>query len=386
MTFLGNLVLILIATTLAGHLCARFGVPAVLGQLVVGIVIGPAMLGWVTNTAFIQDSAELGVIVLMFLAGLESDLGQLRRFLKPSVLVAALGILVPLVTTATVAWAFGLSAMESLFIGVLFAATSVSISVAVMKELNLLNGKGGATILGAAVVDDVVAVVLLSVLVSVMGDGSASTPLALTLVEQVLYFAGIVVVVRFIAPTLAHLGKRLLLPVGPVLMAMILCLGMAYVADLVGLSAVVGAFFAGIAIGQTKVRHAVNIAIEPIGYALFIPVFFVSIGLSMRFNGLREQLLFIVVMSLVAVFSKMLGAAAGAKLAKFSWSEANFVGAGMISRGEMALIIAQVGYQAHLIATNTYSALVTVVIITTLVAPFLLKMAGQNLPEASLEV
>ncbi|WP_155287440.1 cation:proton antiporter [Lacticaseibacillus zhaodongensis] len=384
MAFLGSLVLILIATTLAGQLSTRVGIPAVLGQLLVGIVIGPAMLGWVTTTTFVHDTAEIGVIILMFLAGIESDVGLLKRYLKPSVLVAALGILLPVVMTAGVALAFGLSAMESIFIGVLFSATSVSISVAVMKELGVLSGKGGATILGAAVVDDVVAVVLLSIMVSVMGTQSAhAMPLALSFVLQILYFAGTFVVVRYVAPIMARLGKRLALPVGPTLMAMILCLGMAYVADLVGLSAVVGAFFAGIAIGQTSVRHEVNRSIEPIGYAVFIPVFFVSIGLNMRFSGFVAQLAFIVVMSLVAIISKMLGAGAGAKLAKFSNGEAAFVGAGMVSRGEMALIIAQVGYQAHLIATGTYSALITVIIITTIVAPFLLKVTAKHLQNQS---
>ena len=382
MVFLANLVLILLATTLAGHYCARIGLPAVLGQLLVGVIIGPAILGWVTMTDFIHDMSELGVIILMFLAGLESDLDLLKRYLKPSVLVAALGILVPAASSTAVALAFGLSMMESIFIGVLFAATSVSISVAVMKELGVLSGKGGATILGAAVIDDVVAVILLSVMVSMIGGSSeGSASLGLTLLEQLLYFISIFFVVRYIAPFLARLGKRLLLPVGPTLLAMILCLGMAYIADLAGLSAVVGAFFAGIAIGQTSVRHEVNQSIEPIGYAVFIPVFFVSIGLNMRFDGISSQLWLIVIMSVVAVLSKLLGAGCGAKLANFSLGESAFVGAGMISRGEMALIIAQVGYQSQLIKTDTYSALVTVIIITTLVAPFLLKATAQYVPK-----
>lgn len=204
MEFLANLVLILLATTLAGHYCARIGLPAVLGQLLVGVIIGPAILGWVTMTDFIHDMSELGVIILMFLAGLESDLDLLKRYLKPSVLVAALGILVPAASSTAVAFAFGLSMMESIFIGVLFAATSVSISVAVMKELGVLSGKGGATILGAAVIDDVVAVILLSVMVSMIGGSSeGSASLGLTLLEQLLYFISIFFVVRYIAPFLA---------------------------------------------------------------------------------------------------------------------------------------------------------------------------------------
>ncbi|MFD1484198.1 cation:proton antiporter [Lacticaseibacillus baoqingensis] len=379
MTFLGNLVLILLATTLVGHLSARIGIPAVLGQLVVGIVLGPALLNWLQPTAFIHDFAEIGVICLMFLAGIESDLGLLKKYLRPSVLVAVIGIMAPIALTGLVALAFGLPWQESLFVGIIFAATSVSISVAVMKELGRLDGKGGATILGAAVVDDVLAVVLLSLMVGTLGAETAtSIPLVLRFGAQALYFVGTFLVVRFIAPSLAKLGAALLLPVGETLIALILCFGMAYVADLVGLSAAVGAFFAGIAIGQTTARHTVAAHLEPIGYAVFIPVFFVSIGLSLSLAGMGSQIGFIAVLTIAAIVSKLLGAGGGARLAGFSPSEAYFVGAGMVSRGEMALIIAQIGYQAHLLGRQDYSVMITVIIVTTLLAPFLLKHAANT--------
>ena len=148
---------------------------------------------------------------------------------------------------------------------------------------------------------------------------------------------------------------------------------MAYVAELVGLSDVVGAFFAGIAISQTSAKETVDHHIEPVGYALFIPVFFVSIGLNMSFNGLGKQLGFIAVLTVVAVLSKQLGAGAGAKLAGFTGASSLAVGAGMVSRGEMALIIAQIGYQAKLMSASRYSAIVAAIILATLLAPFLLR-------------
>ncbi|MCI1985823.1 MAG: cation:proton antiporter [Lactobacillus sp.] len=379
MTFLGDLVLILIATTLIGHISVRCGIPAVLGQLAAGIVLGPALLGWLHPTAFIHDFAEIGVICLMFLAGIESDLGLLKKYLRPSVLVAVIGMLLPIVLTGGVALIFGLPWKESLFVGVIFAATSVSISVAVMKELGQMEGKGAATILGAAVVDDVLAVVLLSLMVATLGASAGpSIPLVLRFAEQALYFVGIYVVVRFLAPIMARLGAALLLPVGETLIALILCFGMAYVADFVGLSAAVGAFFAGIAIGQTTARHTVAAHLEPIGYAVFIPVFFVSIGLSLTMNGMGSQLGFILVLTLAAVASKLFGAGGGARLASFTMPEAYFVGAGMVSRGEMALIVAQIGYQAHLLGRQDYSVMIAVIIITTLLAPFLLKHASAD--------
>jgi Kef-type K+ transport system membrane component KefB len=244
--------------------------------------------------------------------------------------------------------------------------------------MNALNSQEGTTILGAAVVDDVLAVVILSVLVSTtgtaVGDSAAqSSSLLLTTIEQVIYFAAIYFVVRWLAPYMAKIGERLLIPMGPTLMAIILCFGMAYVAELVGLSDVVGAFFAGIAISQTTARSTVDRHIEPVGYALFIPVFFVSIGLNMDFNGLGKQLGFIVVLTIVAVLTKLVGAGSGAKLAGFSWGSSTAVGAGMVSRGEMALIIAQIGYQAKLMSPVRYSAIVAAIIVATLLAPFLLR-------------
>lgn len=378
MELLKDLTLILLATTVVGHYCTRIGIPAVIGQLLVGVLVGPALLGWISLSHSLESFAEIGVIILMFIAGLESDLQLLKRYLKPSVLVALMGVLIPVIGTYAVGMAYNLGTTESLFISVIFAATSVSISVEVLKEMNALNSREGTTILGAAVVDDVLAVVILSVLVSTTGtavgeSAAQSSSLLLTTIEQIVYFAAIYFVVRWLAPYMAKIGERLLIPMGPTLMAIILCFGMAYLAELVGLSDVVGAFFAGIAISQTTARSTVDRHIEPVGYALFIPVFFVSIGLNMDFNGLGKQLGFIVVLTIVAVLSKLIGAGSGAKMAGFSWASANAVGAGMVSRGEMALIIAQIGYTAKLMSPVRYSAIVAAIIVATLLAPFLLR-------------
>lgn len=377
MELLRDLTLILLATTVVGHYCTRIGIPAVIGQLLVGVIVGPAMLGWLSLTHLLESFAEIGVIILMFIAGLESDLQLLKRYLKPSVLVALLGVLIPVAGVYLVGMVYQLNTVESLFISVIFAATSVSISVEVLKEMNALNSREGTTILGAAVVDDVLAVIILSVLISTTGTAvgttAASSNLLLTTLEQLVYFAAIYFVVRWLAPYMVQIGQRLMIPMGSTLMAIILCFGMAYVAELVGLSDVVGAFFAGIAISQTSAKETVDHHIEPVGYALFIPVFFVSIGLNMSFTGLGKQLGFIAVLTVVAVLSKQLGAGAGAKLAGFTGASSLAVGAGMVSRGEMALIIAQIGYQAKLMSASRYSAIVAAIILATLLAPFLLR-------------
>lgn len=373
---IAELLLILIATTLAGHYSARIGFPAVIGQLLVGIIIGPAIFGWINGDEFTRLFAEIGVIILMFSAGMESDLALLKKYLRPSILVALLGVIIPVISIYGLSVAFQLEQTESIFIGVIFAATSVSISVAVLKELNGLHSKAGATILGAAVVDDVLAVVILSVMVSLMGTKTTgNSNLILTFVSQVIYFIAIYFVVKFLAPILASIGRHLFITGGPTIIALILCLGMTLVADSIGLSSVVGAFFAGIAISQTSVKHEVEQNIEPIGYAIFIPVFFVSIGLSMSFVGFMNDFLFIILLTILAVITKLIGAGLGARLSHFSVKDAYIVGAGMVSRGEMALIIAQIGYRAQLLSAEYYSAIITAIIVTTLLAPLLLKHA-----------
>jgi len=234
------------------------------------------------------------------------------------------------------------------------------------------------------VVDDILAVIILSVMVSLLGEGkesSSGTSLVMTFAMQLLFFIAIYFVVKFLAPYMAKIGEKLFVPVGPTIMALILCFGMAYLADLIGLSSVVGAFFAGIAISQTKVLEEVDHSIEPIGYAIFIPVFFVSIGLNMTLNGIQHDLWFIIILTIIAILSKLVGAGLGARLSKFTFAESYMVGAGMVSRGEMALIIAQIGYQSKLISSDYYSAIISAIILTTLLAPFLLKHAAKLSPQ-----
>ena len=391
MDFIGSLSLILIVTALAGHISVRMGLPAVIGQLISGIVLGPAVLGWVTATSFIKDFAELGVIILMFMAGLESDLQLLKKYWKPSLLVAVLGVILPIGVIDWCSQLFHLNSTESLFLGVTFAATSVSISVAVLKELGVLDGKEGTTILGAAVVDDVLAVLILSLMISLFGNevsgggNHASTSLAVSLTIQLAFFIALYFVVKWLVPHLMSVGNALLVPTSVTLMSLVICFGLSYLADMIGLSAVIGAFFAGIAVGQTDYHEIIDEHIQPIGNAVFIPVFFVSIGLNMSFKGFLSDFWFIVVITIAAILTKLLGAGIGARMVGFSWLSGYEIGAGMVSRGEMALIIAQIGYQGKLLSENRYSAVITAIILTTLIAPILLRHAVKRmkLSEAS---
>ncbi len=381
MEFLGTLCLVLITTSLAGHFSRRIGIPAVIGQLLVGILIGPAVLGWVHNNAFMHTFSEIGVIILMFIAGLESDLGMLKKYFKPALAVAFSGVVFPVVLIYFFGKLFHFSFEQAIFLGVTFSATSVSISVEVLKELKRLKSKEGTTILGAAVIDDIISVIILSVLVSMFsnvakaqGDHHSSN-LWMSFLLDALYFVVIFFLFEWIAPKMMRLGEHLKVASSVTLMSIVLCLGMAWFAEQVGLSNVVGAFFAGVAIAQTPYKQEVDSNIEPIGYAVFIPMFFVSIGLNMTFKGFFDDLIFIVSLTILALITKWLGCGLGAKVLGMNYDSMNIIGSGMVSRGEMALIIAQIGYEAHLLSSEYYSGVIFVIILTTFAAPFMLKAA-----------
>lgn len=381
MEFLGTLSLVLITTAFAGHFSRRIGIPAVIGQLLVGILLGPAVLGWIHQNAFMHFFSEIGVIILMFIAGLESDLGMLKKYLKPATAVAISGVIFPIVLVYFFGKLFHFNNEQAIFLGVTFSATSVSISVEVLKELKKLNTKEGTTILGAAVIDDIISVIILSVLVSMFSNvasaqgGHQSSSLGMSFLLDAAYFVVIYFLFKWIAPKMMKIGEMLSISSSVVLMSLVLCLSMAWLAEQVGLSDVVGSFFAGVAIAQTPYKKEVDSNIEPIGYAVFIPMFFVSIGLNMTFKGFIDDLLFIIPLTLLALLTKWLGCGLGAKMLGMNFDSMNIIGSGMVSRGEMALIIAQIGFQAHLLSSEFYSGVIFVIILTTLAAPFMLKAA-----------
>jgi len=388
MAFLGTLCLILVLTTLAGNFANRLGVPAVIGELVIGILIGPAMLDWVQLNSLVNLFADIGVVILMFLGGLESNLELLMKYLRPAIVVATLGVIFPIALMGLASWWWGFSALEALFIGVIFSATSVSISVAVLKEFHALSTREGATILGAAVADDIMGVVLLSLMISLLASqgikAAGNQPnLAVVLIEQIAFFGGTYILVKWVAPYLMHLSERLVMASSVTIMSMVICLGMAWLADIVGLSGAIGAFFAGIAVAHTPYRAVLADHVEPLGNAIFIPVFFVSVGLNMTLDHMAENMGIIVGLTVLACLTKLIGCGLGARLCGFSWTSSSVIGTGMIARGEMGLITAQIGHQAGLLGDANYSAMILVIVLATILAPLLLKQTLKRMPKAT---
>ena len=376
MHFLGELILILLTTVLLGQLFARFNMPAVVGELLSGIVLGPALLNLVKPNDIISLFSQFGVILLMFLAGLESDLDLLKKYFKLSFTVASIGVILPVVFMGLASYAFGMKPLEAIFIGIVFAATSVSISVVVLKEAHQLQTRAGTAILGAAVVDDILAVIVLSVFTTFSHEGGKSgitNNFFINLLIEAAYFVVVWIIYKFIAPYFMKIAEKLDVNYSVVIASLILALAMAWAADFVGLSAVVGAFFGGLAIRQTPQYKEVNSSVSAIGYSVFIPVFFADIGLSMTFNSFFKDIWFIIVMTILAVVSKFWAGKYSSEMFGFSKNEANIVGSGMVSRGEVALIVAQIGITHHLFPEDIYSSLILVIIITTVLSPFILN-------------
>jgi len=373
MEYILALIVILLFTKVAGHLSVMLGQPSVLGKLIAGIILGPAVLNWVQPTEFIDHFAEIGVLLLMFIAGLETDLQQLKENWKASVAVALGGVILPLIGGYGLSIALGLPQAEALFMGLLLCATSVSISVQALKEMNQLSSREGTTILGAAVVDDIVVVIMLAVMISFLGIGDGDVSLTWLIGKKVIFFAIIAVASIWLVPLVMKLASKLKVTEAVMSGAIVICLGFAYFAEWLGVAGIIGSFAAGLAISQTKFRKEVEHRVEPITYTLFVPVFFVSIGLNITFDGLGDQVVFMVLLSIVAIITKLIGCGFGAKLTGFSTKSSLIIGAGMISRGEVALIIATTGLSAGLFPQKYFTSIVLVVIVTTLVTPPLLK-------------
>lgn len=378
MTYLVQLFVILFLTKIAAHFSVKAKMPSVIGSLLVGIIIGPAILNVIKPTTFINYFSQLGVIVLMFIAGLEGDLKLLIKYWAPALTVATLGVIFPTGTAYVLChYGFGYSNQASIFMGLVLSATSVSITIQVLKEMGRLNTREGAIICGAAVADDIICVILLGICSSIYGGGQHKSIIGMV-IPMILFFIIILLIGKYVVPKFMDIFTELNATESDTAGAMILCFGAAALAVAMGMSDVLGAYFAGLAISETDSSDRLANKIEPIGYAVFIPVFFVSIGLQISFAGMGKDLVFIILLIIIAILGKQVGCSIGAKMFKLNWTESNIVGAGMVSRGEMALVVANVAIQSHLIDQNHYTAMIVVTVITTLIAPLILKLFIQK--------
>ncbi|MCS1351082.1 cation:proton antiporter [Mechercharimyces sp. CAU 1602] len=365
-----ELAAILFASKIAGDLSVRLGQPAVLGKLLIGIVLGPTVLGIVTNTEILKEISQIGVILLMFIAGLETDLDKLKSTGKASTSVGILGIILPFSGGYLAGLWLELPQFEAIFLGLLLSATSISISVQALKEMNRLKTREGTTILGAAVIDDVLVIVSLAFLMSFAGG---DIQLAEVVIKKVLFFAIAIVVAWKVIPWVLKLFAPLKVTESVISAALIICFVYAFVAEFAGVAAIIGAYIAGVGISLTDYKHEVFEKVETISYSIFVPVFFTSIGVAIEFIGIGDQVGLIVILSMIAILTKLVGAGIGAKISGFGWRSSFGIGSGMVSRGEVALIIAAIGLETALLSEELFAVVVVVVLITTIATPPMMK-------------
>ncbi|UFJ39665.1 cation:proton antiporter [Brevibacillus humidisoli] len=373
-----ELAIILLASKIAGDISIKLGQPGVLGKLLIGIILGPSVLGVITNTEVLHELSEIGVILLMFLAGLETDLDELRRKGKAASLAGVGGIVLPLAAGYLFGTWIELGFYESIFLGLLLSATSVSISVQTLREMNKLKSDEGTTILGAAIIDDVLVVLILAFLMGMAGGEEVS--FSSVLLKKVVFFAAAILVAWKVVPWLMRFLGGLRTSETVISAALIICFLYAYVSDLFGVATIIGAYIAGVAISMTPMQHEVYQKTETISYSFFVPVFFTSIGVTAEFIGIGNHWMTAVILSIIAILTKLLGSGLGARLAGFNTRSSLRIGTGMISRGEVALIIASIGLQAELLAPWMFTVSVVVVLATTLVTPPLLKLFFRDAP------
>ncbi|MBJ8103235.1 MULTISPECIES: cation:proton antiporter [Bacillus cereus group] len=369
--FFFQIALILLSTKLAGDLSVRLGQPSVLGKLIVGIVIGPAVFGWIENSELLTQLSNVGVILLMFMAGLETDLEELNANRNSSLAVALGGIILPFVGGYVSGLVMGMEQGNAVFLGLLLCATSVSISVQTLRDLGKMKTRESTTMLGAAVFDDILVVILLAFAMSFLGTDDVN--LTMVILKKVVFFASIILIGWKGVPAIMRWLSPLRVSESIVSAALIICFSFAYFGELLGIAGIIGAFAAGIAISQTNYKHEVEKKVEPIAYAMFVPVFFVSIGMNITFDGIGNQIWFILALTVIAVLTKLIGCGFGARMTGFDAKSSAIIGAGMVSRGEVALIIAGTGLSSGLLAQDYFTAIVIVVILTTMITPPMLK-------------
>jgi Kef-type K+ transport system membrane component KefB len=377
------LAIILLAAKLFASLALRLGQPAVLGELLAGLVLGPSLLNFLSLSPLRDNGlehtlhllAELGVIVLMFSAGLEIDAGDLARSGRPAALAGVMGVVFPLVLGSAVALAFGMSPTTAVFTGIVLSATSVSISAQTLLELGRLSSREGITLLGAAVVDDILVIAVLAVFLGLVGGAGGWGVVALQLARMLAVLLLVTAAALWVYPRWVDKVDRLRASQGLLALSLAAALAISWVTEYAGgIAAITGAFLAGVGLSRSHLREEIAEKISPLAYGFLVPLFLVDVGLRTDLGRLDAGGLgFAVVVVAVAAISKVVGSGWGARLGGLDRPSALRLGVGMISRGEVGLIVAGVGLAQGLLPERVFSIAVVMVFATTLMTPPLLR-------------
>lgn len=378
--FILNIAIILLSTKVFGLIFKKFHMPQVVGALLAGLILGPALLNVLQEDDFITKVSSLGVIVLMFSAGLETDITEFKKTGKASAIIAILGVIVPLAGGFALTYFLippsevgATHFLKSLFIGVILTATSVSITVETLKEMGKMNTRAGNAILGAAIIDDVLGIIALTV-ISSFADSDVKIWVVMI---KILAFFVFSIGVGFICYKLFSLYmdrykkdyRRF------VILAFTFCLIMSWMSEIVfGVADITGAYIAGLILSNTSKHNYLESRFSTLSYMLLSPIFFASIGLKVELPEMSALIItFAILLAVIAILSKMVGCGIGAKFCGFDTKECLQIGAGMVSRGEVALIVADKGLSLGLMDKELFAPIVIVVVVTTIIAPVILK-------------
>ena len=375
-----DLAIIIFAAKVMGLLAKKLKAPQVVGEILAGLLLGPSVLGFVEQTDFLLKMAEIGVILLMFSAGLGTDLKDLLKTGPIAVLIAIVGVFVPLVGGFLLYSAFyGFSEVGSLeffkavFIGVIMTATSVSITVQTLRELGHLKGRIGTLILSAAIIDDVIGIIVLTFVIGFRD--TSSNPLNVV-ISTVLFFAFSIVIGFILYKIFKVLDKRYPHQRRIPIMGLCLCFALSYIAEVYfGIADITGAYVAGIILCNLRDSDYIAEKMDINSYMLFGPVFFASIGLKTRFDGFTVSLLiFSLAFVVVAMITKIIGCGLVARLCKNNWKDSFKVGVGMMTRGEVALIVAQKGLAVGLLSPEYFASVILLIICSSVITAIVMKL------------
>lgn len=375
-----DLAIIMVFAKFFGLLARKFKAPQVVGEIIAGLLIGPSVLGLVQQTDFLTQMAEIGVILLMFSAGLETDLKELMKTGPIAFLIACAGVFVPLVGGSFLYMGFYGTApwgseefYKAVFIGVIMTATSVSITVQSLKELGKLKGKVGTTILSAAIIDDVIGIIVLTFVVGVKNPDSNPGQV---IINTLLFFALALIVGYFLYKLFKLFDERYPHTRRIPILGLALCFFLAYEAEhLFGIADITGAYVAGIILCSLRDSDYIAHEVDENSYLLFGPVFFASIGLKTSIDNIDGNiLLFSLGFVFVALITKIIGCGLMAKICKFNFPDSLKIGVGMMTRGEVALIVAQKGLSVGLLDPVYFTSVILLIIVSSIATPIILKL------------
>ena len=393
-----HLALILLLTKVLGILMRKIGLPQVVGALIAGIVIGVS--GIIKDTSELKPFAEIGVVMIMFTAGMETNFKELKKNGVASVLITSLGVIVPLVVGFGISWIIpGITLKERFFFGVILTATSVGITVAVLKEIGKLHGKVGASIVTAAVLDDIIGIVILAFatgsvdsntwgykIVDLFGDATKVVSGVQVLINVVVFFilaiaCGIVIhfIFKYLSKKFPHTRRLSIFGLATAF------LFAWFSEELFGVAAITGAFVAGMMMSNMKQTEYVERRIDMSAYMLFSPIFFANIGIGLDYKALVSNfswtiVLFSIAFVICGMAAKLVGCGAGGLICRYKPHESLQVGLGMMVRGEVCLIVAQKGIEEGIISASYLPAVILLVIMSSLLTPILLKLTFKKFP------